>query len=289
MEFRYEFEKDLPVLIQEWTPSTMVETFHWHTPLEIGYCQSGKGWFYFGDKTFRVMPGDIYVVNNMERHIAQSDADDPSRYLFLYFDPEFIEQGEKELLLPFVYNPGQFRNQISSGTPTAKAIGALVMSMEEECRERRTGYKSMIRGGLLQICALLLRHYGLDTPRDEINRIFNQYHMLQPALSLMKERFREPIALEDVARVLLLSPSRTRHLFKEILGEGFKAYLTQLRINEAKRLLITTALPVTEICLQCGFQSFTPFYRAFRQIVGQSPQDYRERASVLAVLAGTGE
>jgi hypothetical protein len=44
--------------------------------------------------------------------------------------------------------------------------------MEQEYRERKTGYMSMIRGGLLQVCTLLLRHYGRDTPRTEINRVF---------------------------------------------------------------------------------------------------------------------
>jgi hypothetical protein len=77
MKFKYEFEKDQSIMFQIWKPCSMVETFHWHTSLEIGYCFSGKGWFYFGD-------------------------------------PDFIEQGDKELLLPFVYNPTNFHNQIPS-------------------------------------------------------------------------------------------------------------------------------------------------------------------------------
>ncbi|ANE45174.1 AraC family transcriptional regulator [Paenibacillus swuensis] len=283
MEIFYEFEKDMPFLIEDWTPISMVETFHWHTPLEIGYCVSGQGWFYFGDKKYRVQPGDVFVVNNMERHIAQSDPEDPSRYLFIFFDPSIMDQMDKELLLPFIYNPAQFSNQIPAGTRIADELGALFLQFQQEYNERSVGCKSMMRGILLQICSLLLRHYGNNTPRKEMNRVFNSYNKLQPALSLMKEQFREPLELEHIADLLRLSPSRARHLFKETIGEGFKEYLTHLRINEAKRLLITSDLPVLDICLQCGFQSQTPFYRSFRHIVGVSPQQYRDQVTEMSV------
>ncbi len=284
MELKYELEKDLLILVQEWTPNVYVETFHWHSSLEIGCCISGKGRFYFGDKTYDARPGDVFVVNNLERHIAQSDAEDPSRYLFVFFDPLIIEQGERELLLPFVYYPKQFDNRIPASKPVAQQICALIRSMHEEMKERKMAYRTMMRSALLQICALLLRHYGGGTSREQFNRVFNMYRKLQPALTHMKQNFREPLELEDIAQLLNLSPSRTRHLFKETLGEGFKEYLLHLRVNEAKRLLISTDLSITEVCLQSGFQSHTPFYRAFRQIVGMTPQEYRDYASILALF-----
>jgi AraC-like DNA-binding protein/mannose-6-phosphate isomerase-like protein (cupin superfamily) len=282
-KYKHQFEKNHLVSISEWTPSTMVETFHWHTSLEIGYCISGHGWFYFGDKTFEVRAGDIFVVNNMERHIAQSDAKDPSKYVFVYFDPLIIEQENIELLLPFVYNPKQFQNQIPAHLPVAQKIGLLIQTLQEEYKERNIIYRSMMRSVLLQICGLLLRHYSRSTPREDINRTLNLYHKLDPALTYMKEHFQETIELEDIASRLNLSPSRTRHLFKETIGEGFKEYLIHLRVNEAKRLLSNTDLPTMEICMLCGFQSHSPFYRAFNKIVEMTPQDYRKQASVASL------
>lgn len=278
-----QFEKNFLISVQEWTPSTMVETFHWHSELEVGYCISGQGWFYFGDKIFEVRTGDIFVVNNMERHIAQADAKDPSKYLFVYFDPMIIEQENIELLLPFVYQPKQFQNKIPAHLPVAEKIGLLILTLQEEFKERDKIYRSMMRSVLLQICGLLLRHYSRSTSHEEINQVLNLYHKLEPVLTFMKKHFQDEIELEDIASRLNLSPSRTRHLFKETFGEGFKEYLIQLRVNEAKRLLSCTDLPTMEICMQCGFQSHSPFYRAFKKIVGMTPQEYRHQSSVAAL------
>jgi AraC-like DNA-binding protein/mannose-6-phosphate isomerase-like protein (cupin superfamily) len=279
----YELPVEL-IHVQEWTPSEQLEPFHWHSNLEIGYCVSGKGWFYFGSKTYEVEAGDVFIVNNMEPHIAQSSASEPSRYLFLYFDPALVEDREKELLAPFVYQPQKFQNKIPAGAQGTVEIGALMHAIQRELRQRKSAYRSMARIDLLKICVLLLRHYGNETTSKKFNQAYNVYVKLQPALAFVKDNFREPIELADVAHHINLSVSRTGHLFKEALGKGYKEFLLSLRMTEAKKLLLQTELPVTDICLQCGYQSLTPFYRSFKLAVGLSPHEYRKQKSIRALL-----
>ncbi|PZE20543.1 AraC family transcriptional regulator [Paenibacillus xerothermodurans] len=274
MQVAYDLERDLPVKVSEWTPSSSLETFHWHTALEIGYCVSGSGWFFFGDKKYRAKAGDVFVVNNMERHIAQSDPDNPSKYLFVFFSKEIVES-EQELLLPFIYRPATFQNQIPAEQTAARKIGQLIHFLRQEFAERQPAFQAMIRGTMMQICALLLRHYGQHSPPGRNNSVFSLYFILLPALSYLQENFREPLELSDVASQLALSPSRTRHLFKEVMGIGFKDYLTELRVNEAKKLLASTDLSIMQVYLQSGFQNHNSFYRAFNAIVGMTPNQYR--------------
>src|SRR5690554_3591786 len=101
------FEQE-PFYIFQWSPEVYVDTFHWHNALEIGYCLKGKGTFFFGEKVYEVSPGDVFVVNNLERHIAQSDSQQPCTFLFLYLEPGWIELENPELLIPFVYPPASF-------------------------------------------------------------------------------------------------------------------------------------------------------------------------------------
>lgn len=275
--FIYDLEQDLLIRCERWTPKTFVETFHWHRSFEIGYCLSGGGHFYFGDKVYPVRQGDIFIVNNLERHIAQSDEADPSRFLFVYFDPLLLEQ-ERELMLPFIYSPLRFSNRMPGSLPLAGEIGELLLRLEQENAARQPAYRSMMQCLLLQICTLVLRHYHSMLVKEDFVEVYSQYNHVKPALDYMHEHFRHSLELVDIARVLNLSTSRSRHLFKEALGEGFKAYLLHLRVNEAKRLLTQSEQSVTEISLSCGFQSHNPFYRAFKDIVGMTPQEYRERS-----------
>ncbi|WP_244209352.1 AraC family transcriptional regulator [Paenibacillus ferrarius] len=277
MEVFNKLEEGIPVGIIKWTPNSLLETFHWHTSFEIGYCLSGKGWFYFGDKKFSVNPGDVFIVNHMERHIAQSDPENPSQYIFVFFKKELIEI-EKELLIPFFYSPRKFINQISSELEAAQEIGRIILAVNEEMEKKRTAYPGMIRSYILQICVLLSRHFKSHISTGEFNQVFALYYKLAPVLTYMHENFREPLELSDVAKKLDLSSSRVRHLFKEIMGEGFKDYLLHLRVNEARRLLLNTNLSIVDICYQSGFQSHNPFYHAFQKIVGMSPGDYRKAA-----------
>ncbi|BBH19413.1 AraC family transcriptional regulator [Paenibacillus baekrokdamisoli] len=277
MEVFNELEEGIPVGVIKWTPSSLLETFHWHTSLEIGYCLSGTGWFYFGDKKFRVKPGDVFIVNNMERHIAQSDPEDPSQYLFVFFNKEVIEV-EEELLIPFFYSPRKFNNQVSGELEVARKIGQIIVSLTEEIKKKKTAYHGMLRSYIYQICVLLSRHFENQISIGENKKVFSLYYKLGPILTYLHENFREPLELSVLAEKLGLSVSRTRHLFQEVMGEGFKEYLLHLRVNEARKLLLNTDLSIVEVCYQSGFQSHNPFYHAFQKIVGMSPGSYKNEA-----------
>lgn len=98
-------------------------TKHWHPFLELGYCLSGEGWFHILDKIYPVRPGDVFVVNQAQPHIANCDPGKTCQFLFIYFRPSILETSEPELLLPFNSKPFVIRNQISGELPIAREIG----------------------------------------------------------------------------------------------------------------------------------------------------------------------
>ena len=60
-------------------------------------------------------------------------------------------------------------------------------------------------------------------------------------------------------------------------GLNFTDYLSRVRIEKAKNLLLNPNLRVSEIAFEVGFQSLTHFNRVFKKILGQSPTDYRSQ------------
>ncbi|CAG7618415.1 helix-turn-helix domain-containing protein [Paenibacillus allorhizosphaerae] len=283
MKINFTIDKQSSLRIILYTPEVYVEPTHWHDCIEIGYCLSGKGRFYFGDKTYAVQPGDVYVVNHLERHIAVSEPEDPSTFLFLLFEMVTLEQIDPDLTMPFIYKPEEFDNRIDAEHPIAQEIGVLMKRIWRENQQKQTAYPKIMRSVLLLICSLLDRYSRETRILSQTSRVLSKYNAIQPALTYIRKNYHEELSLEDVAAQLSLSPSRTRHLFYETIGEGFKTYLLHTRVNEAKRLLLQTDRSITDIYLQCGFQSTASFYRAFKKNAGMSPVEYRERSLTRAL------
>lgn len=83
-------------------------------------------------------------------------------------------------------------------------------------------------------------------------------------------------SLTSCAENFDIAPQTLRRKFKEATGQTLSAYLTSLRIDRAKTLLVQTQLDVSEICAQCGYVDLSSFIRLFRSETGVSPGKFRE-------------
>ena len=84
------------------------------------------------------------------------------------------------------------------------------------------------------------------------------------------------VSLQEVAKAVNTSTFYFCKLFKKATGLTFTDYLSRVRIERAKNLLLNPNLRVSEIAYEVGFQSLTHFNRMFRKLTGQSPSAYRE-------------
>jgi two-component system response regulator YesN len=98
---------------------------------------------------------------------------------------------------------------------------------------------------------------------------------LRPAIEYMDCNFDRPITLADIARAAHLSISRLAHLFREQMGITLIDYLTNVRINHAKRMLLTTDMNCTRICFEVGYNNQSYFTRTFKQVAGMTPRQFR--------------
>lgn len=105
-----------------------------------------------------------------------------------------------------------------------------------------------------------------------------QTQAIVQAKKYMAKHFRRPILLEDVAAEVHLSPCYFSRLFKESEGINFIDYLTKLRIEEGKRLLLQTTDTIAVIAETIGYGEANYFSRLFRRQVGVSPSHYRQKS-----------
>jgi AraC-like DNA-binding protein len=89
------------------------------------------------------------------------------------------------------------------------------------------------------------------------------------------KRFSEPITIDDMARLAKYSRFHFTRMFQQATGVAPGQFLTAVRIQEAKRLLLSTSLSVKEITTRVGYSSAGTFSAKFKSSVGFSPAAYR--------------
>lgn len=97
------------------------------------------------------------------------------------------------------------------------------------------------------------------------------------ARQFIEDHQADDLSLADVARAVNTSTFYFCKLFKKATGLNYTEYLSQLRIEKAKNLLLNPSLRVSEIAYETGFQTLTHFNRVFKRITSQSPTSYRKR------------
>ena len=91
----------------------------------------------------------------------------------------------------------------------------------------------------------------------------------------LQEHLSEEISLSVLADEFHLNPQYISQLFKNEIGVGFLAYLTNIRMEKAKKLLLSTALSVTEISSRGGYGDYRVFTKVFKKTEGITPSRFR--------------
>ncbi|MDQ2830270.1 MAG: helix-turn-helix transcriptional regulator [Chloroflexota bacterium] len=106
-------------------------------------------------------------------------------------------------------------------------------------------------------------------------------------VAVMWERLGETLTLQDMADMAHLSPYYFTRVFRAVTGIPPAEYLAALRVQEAKRLLLTTPESVTDVCLEVGYTGLGTFTARFARLVGVPPGRLRRQADdVDGLVAG---
>lgn len=98
---------------------------------------------------------------------------------------------------------------------------------------------------------------------------------MRHALALIEARYRENLTQAEVAAAVHLNPAYFSTLFKKNMGKGFREYLAECRITAVKQRLCGSTERIKDIAAAEGFDDYPYFCRLFKNLVGQTPQEYR--------------
>lgn len=113
--------------------------------------------------------------------------------------------------------------------------------------------------------------------KDEFEN-FGEKQKLQQALAYIQKNFSGDLNMATVSNYVSMNYSMFSSAFKSYTGMNFVSYLKNLRINEAKRLLVETDLRIAEISQRAGYDNEKHFMKTFKSLCGVSPTEFRRNS-----------
>ena len=128
-----------------------------------------------------------------------------------------------------------------------------------------------------RVCQLLREHFermGAQQRQQRVS-IGQGAELLGEILEYIGQNLSEQITLGDLAQRFHMNYTYLSELFSEAAGVGFAKYLTNLRMERAKELIVSSALSLTEIALTVGYSNYQHFSASFKRAHGLSPNQLR--------------
>ena len=130
---------------------------------------------------------------------------------------------------------------------------------------------------VVKLLTIFAQHLSMASNQIIVQHENAEMPVIARAKEFIRQHQAEDISLNDVAKAVNTSSFYFCKLFKKATKLNFTHYVSRVRIEKAKNLLLNPNLRVSEIAYEVGFQSLTHFNRVFKKIIGQSPTQYRER------------
>jgi AraC-like DNA-binding protein/ligand-binding sensor protein len=120
-------------------------------------------------------------------------------------------------------------------------------------------------------------HLAIQSNQIAVQQASAEPPVIARAKRFIEDHHRDDLSLGQVAASVHTSLFYFCKLFKRHTGVSFTEYVSRLRTEKAKKLLLNLNLRVSEIAYEVGFQSLTHFNRVFKRILHESPSEYRAR------------
>ena len=253
--------------------------WHWHDEMEAIYVDSGECILFTGARRYTLRAGQGIFINTDVLHAAQGIASTGCRFHSMVFHPRLIGGG-----IDSIFWQNYLRPLIGSGlrclpldgsAPWHEAALSRIESAWQEGAADAPGYEFRVRAALSELIFLLFSHLpasGIHTSE----KARRDGERIKQMLRFIQLNFAEEITVADIARSATLSESECLRCFRSTIGVPPIQYVKRYRVQRAAELLTSTDQKIADIGAACGFQDTSYFNRAFRELKGVAPGEYRQ-------------
>jgi AraC-like DNA-binding protein len=253
--------------------------FHYHPEFELALIVSSTGHRYVGDHIGRFSPGDLVLMGpNLPHSYVSDERTRWARSVVLQFLPDclgagFFQLGEMRSIQILLE-----RSRVGlafHGATRERVARDLAHIVTLEGTARLMGFLRV-----LQDLAGSREYRRLASPTYAPSLALYQGERINRVCELISRRFRENVTQSEASRVAKMSGPSFSRFFRRATNRTFRAFLNEVRVGHASRLLLESDRTIAEICYDSGFGNLSNFNRQFLKLRKVSPRDYRRKAVI---------
>ncbi len=252
------------------------QNYHYHDCYELYYLYSGERYYFIQDTTYHVGDGAFVFIQPYDIHCTANFEGCGYDRMLINFKRDYLEE-----FLPLFGDVNIFEcfdEAVHTAvlSPVSRQFAEkLLENMLKEYLSQNPAREKYLKIALLQLLLFLNMHR--NTSEGSMLQYVNSTHKtIAEITGFINNYYYEDITLESISARFFISPCYFSRTFKKVSGLSFTQYLNNVRIKEARNLLVTTNMTITEIAIATGFRSSTHFNRVFKNITGMSPLNYKK-------------
>lgn len=255
--------------------------YHWHPEIEIFRICEGKIRFQVNGSQTVLEEGDLILVKPNGLHGSHDCFGKRLVFKALVFDYSFVEGIANDAIEQKYFRSmllGDGALAVQGGSGQQKEMAECLEEIDRTLKEKNPGYELWVKSLLFRIFYLLYQHRSAEGKLSEENGSLDTRKglLMRNIIKYGKEQYANPVKLTDAADALAVSPGYLCRFFKENFGMTFVEYLTDVRLREARRLLLETDWSMERIAQETGFSGGNYFTVCFRKRFGCAPGAWRK-------------
>lgn len=254
--------------------------WHFHSEYELMFVEQGYGKCLVGDSIIDYRAGDLIFFGSGLPHCMQNcpEAEENEAYHVCGVNIQL----EKDFMQYSFSHYTQFASIRSLLEKAHRGIRFPLAGRSEiaECLKRipvAHGVEQMIEIlKLLQALSAFPRKQFAASPNYLPDPSVFGDKKIEKIIAYLNKRYTQPVSLGEIASYTAMNEAAFCRYFKLETGKTFKQYILDMRIGYACKLLAAGRMNVSQISLECGFESTAHFNRIFKRTTGMSPTEYKE-------------
>ncbi len=251
---------------------------HYHDAYEVYYLLEGERDYFIKGRTYHIQKGDLILIDVNELHKTMDAPLSVHERILLNFKKDFLPtQFQNTLQNDLFACFHQGTNLLRLNTTEQDFVRDLLLKMVAENESAQSDSTLYLQILLTELLIFLNRQM---TQKSTGNVPFpNPIHQkISEIVDYLNDNYQQDLTLGGISERFGISKYYLSRMFKEVTGFTLIEYLNSIRTKQAQKMLRTTALNVTSISENVGFDSITHFGRVFKTITGSSPLQYRKTA-----------